>query len=127
MVAPFPVTAQRMGGVGIETSLSPFAMTLKCTASPVRALTVFGSTTRLRTGSRMIVRLIVAFTFSADAWIVAVPGATPVTTPDSSTAAIAGFDEDQITRTSVRGSPFGMRVIAFSAMLEPAGIGVDGP
>ena len=51
IVAPFPVIAHRKGDVASGTFLSPLAMTLKCTTSPVRAFAVFGSTWEEATGA----------------------------------------------------------------------------
>src|ERR1700735_345185 len=53
---------------------------------------------------------------------VALPGATPVTTPASSTFAIAGVFEVQRIVASVRGSPFSERAVAVSTFDPPTTI-----
>src|SRR5262245_5348927 len=92
-----PLTAHRTTGSATGASFSPLATALNRTRSPVRILAVFGSTASVRTGFRTTLTAALDFTAPAKASIVAVPGATPVTKPDSSTVAIAAFDVDHFT------------------------------
>src|SRR5262245_21087747 len=92
-----PLTAHRTTGSAIGASLSPLATALKRMTSPVRSFAVFGSTASVRTGFRTTLTVALDFTVPADASMVAVPGATPVTKPDSSTVAIAALELDHFT------------------------------
>jgi len=69
----------------------------------------------------MSVTVTVAFALfvSLVAVIVAVPGATPVTTPDWLTVAISGLLELHVTTRSVTTAPFASFTVAVSVVLEP--------
>src|SRR5215469_12068054 len=94
--------------------------------SPVRASVVAGFTVRRRILSRATGTLTVAVASSEAAWMVAVPGATPVTKPAASTAATDGLSEVHLIFASERGFPFAVRAIAVSFTALPTVIAFAG-
>src|SRR5579859_1546444 len=92
----------------------------------MRALADLGATASFCTGSPVTLIVMAPTAVPDFAWIVAEPGAIPVTTPASSTVAKDGFSDFHSTTFSWRGSPFSVRGVAASLSTPPTTTGRPG-
>src|SRR5439155_1385158 len=93
-----------------------------CAVAPTMTLDVAGETVTDATGTgagAVTVMDAVPVRPSLEAVIVAVPAATPVTSPELETAAMLAFALDQVTTRPLNTLPFASRVTAVSCALAP--------
>jgi hypothetical protein len=89
---------------------------------PTRSGALEGLTVTVATGTAVTVIVDEPLIPSLVALIVAVPGATPVTSPELLTTAIAGALLPQVTTRPLKGVPAPSRGVAVSCVVAPAGI-----
>ena len=87
--------------------------------SPVRRLAVAGVTSTLDTGTSCTASVVVAVFPSAAAVMVALPAATPVTTPFASTRAMLSADDVQVTARPLSVLPAASLGAATSVIVRP--------
>jgi hypothetical protein len=104
-------------------TIVPFAsltVDVRVVVVPTTTLFVAGATVTLPTGTGVTLTVAVPDLDSLVAMMVAVPGATAVTTPLADTAATAGLLDVQVTGRSVTTAPFASRTDATSVVVWPA-------
>jgi hypothetical protein len=96
-----------------------FTVTVSVVVDPARMFAVAGETVTLPTGAGVTVTIVDPGTPSLIAVIVALPGATAVTTPVAETVAATGLFDDHVTTRSVTTVPFTSRTMALSCTFAP--------